>query len=99
MLKRWIPEDLGWLQPSDQGMHLLLWLAPGIDDVLLTSRAMETGVAVRAVSSMYSEGNGRPGLILGLGGFSNEQMEAAVRILAAIIMSIRKTKLRTDTTS
>ena len=90
MLERWIPKDLGWLQPSDQGMHLVLWLAQGINDVLLASRAMEAGVAVRAVSPMYSEGNGRPGLVLGLGGFSNEQMEAAVRTLAAIIMAMRK---------
>jgi GntR family transcriptional regulator/MocR family aminotransferase len=99
MLKQWIPEELGRLQPSDQGMHLLLWLANGIDDVLLASRAMEDGVAVRAVSPMYSEGNGRSGLILGLGGFSNEQMEAAIQILAAILISMRKTKLRMRTTA
>jgi GntR family transcriptional regulator/MocR family aminotransferase len=99
MLKRWIPEDLGWLQPSDQGMHLVLWLGQGIDDVLLASRALEAGVAVRAVSPMYSERNSRSGLVLGLGGFSNEQMEAAVRILAEIIMLRRKTKPRIRTTS
>lgn len=93
MLKRWIPEDLGWLQPSDQGMHMLLWLAHGIDDVLLASRAMESGVAVHAVSPMYSMSNARAGLVLGLGGFSNEQMEVAVRVLAVLIMSMRKTRL------
>jgi GntR family transcriptional regulator/MocR family aminotransferase len=91
MLERWIPKNLGWLQPSDQGMHLVLWLAQGIDDVLLASRAMEAGVAVRAVSSMYSEGNGRSGLVLGLGGFSNDQMKSAVQRLAAIMMGMRKT--------
>ena len=85
MLERWISRDLAWLQPSDQGMHLVLWLAGGIDDVLLASRALDAGVAVRAVSPMYSEGQGRPGLVLGLGGFSNDQMEAAVRSLAAIM--------------
>lgn len=91
MLKRWIPVDLGWLQPSDQGMHLVLWLASGIDDVVLASRAVEAGVAVRAVSPMYSRRNGRSGLVLGLGGFSNEEMEAAVQILAATIMSVKRT--------
>ncbi|UHL64235.1 PLP-dependent aminotransferase family protein [Paralcaligenes sp. KSB-10] len=99
MLGRWIPKDLGWLQPSDQGMHLVLWLARGIDDVLLASRAVEAGVAVRAVSPMYSTGNGRSGLVLGLGGFSNEQMEAAVRILAAIITSMRKAEPRIQAAS
>ena len=90
LIKQWIPKDLGWLQPSDQGMHLVLWLAYGIDDALLASRAMEAGVAVRAVSPMYSDGNGRSGLVLGLGGFSNEQMEAAIRILAQVIMTMKK---------
>lgn len=94
MLKRWIPADLAWLQPSDQGMHLVLWLAHGMDDTLLASRALEAGVAVRAVSPMYSAGNGRSGLVLGLGGFSNEQMEAAVHILAAIIASMKKVRPR-----
>jgi GntR family transcriptional regulator/MocR family aminotransferase len=90
MLGRWIPKDLAWLQPSDQGMHMVLWLAQGIDDTLLASRALEAGVSVRAVSPMYSEGNGCSGLLLGLGGYSNEQMEAAVRTLAAIIAGMGK---------
>lgn len=90
MLERWIPKDLGWLQPSDQGMHMVLWLAQGMDDVLLASRAVEAGVAVRPVSTMYSEGNGRSGLILGLGGFSDDQMKAAVLGLAEIMLGMRK---------
>nr|WP_315399883.1 PLP-dependent aminotransferase family protein [uncultured Duganella sp.] len=90
MLERSIPRDLGWLQPSDQGMHLLLWLAQGIDDVVLASRAMAAGVAVRPVSPMYAPGNGRAGLILGLGGFSDEQMRAAVVSLAGIMAEMRK---------
>lgn len=98
MLNRWIPKELGWLQPSDQGMHLVLWLGCGIDDIQLASGAMDAGVAVRAVSPMYSAGKGRSGLVLGLGGFSNAQMEAAVRSLAAIIMSMSQTKPLTHTT-
>ncbi|CAN7242841.1 PLP-dependent aminotransferase family protein [Pseudoduganella sp. LjRoot289] len=90
MLERWIPKDLGCLQPSDQGMHLVLWLALAMDDVLLASRAMEAGVSTRPVSPMYSEGNGRPGLILGLGGYSDDQMISAVRNLAAIIKEMAK---------
>ena len=56
MLARWIPKELGWLQPSDQGMHLVLWLAKEINDECAASRALESGVAVRAVSPMYSPG-------------------------------------------
>ena len=92
ILARWIPRELGWLQPSDQGMHLVLWLADGFDDELVTSLALESGVAVRAVSPMYSPGNGRPGLVLGLGGFSNEQMETAVQRLVTLLLTMRKAK-------
>lgn len=30
LLQDVLPSNLAWLQPSDQGMHLVLWLAPGI---------------------------------------------------------------------
>jgi GntR family transcriptional regulator/MocR family aminotransferase len=32
LLPRLLPRRLGWIQPSDQGMHLLLWLAEELDD-------------------------------------------------------------------
>lgn len=98
MLNRWIPKELGWLQPTDQGMHLVLWLECGIDDIQLAKSARAAGVVVRAVSPMYSAGQRRSGLVLGIGGFSNAQMEAAVRSLAKIIMSMSQTKPLTNTT-
>lgn len=80
-----IPADLAWLQPGDQGMHVVLWLTEGIDDTVVTAKAKEAGVAVRAVSPMYSNARRRPGLILGLGGFTDKQMDDAVKKLATII--------------
>ncbi|NYI02617.1 PLP-dependent aminotransferase family protein [Cupriavidus plantarum] len=80
-----IPSSLAWLQPGDQGMHLVLWLAAPIDDLAVAAQAMAAGVAVRAVSPLYAAGNGRPGLILGLGGYTDAQTEAAVDKLGAII--------------
>lgn len=85
IIERYISGDLAWLQPGDQGMHLVLWLAYTIDDEAVTAKAMDAGVSIRAVSPMYSEGKGKPGLILGLGGYTNEQMERAVKKLAVII--------------
>lgn len=85
IIAKWIPEELAWLQPSDQGVHLVLWLSSGVDDEWVVSQAIEAGVAIRAVSPMYSEGKSRPGLVLGLGGFDNELMGVAVKRLAAII--------------
>jgi GntR family transcriptional regulator/MocR family aminotransferase len=66
-------------------MHLVLWLADGLDDKWVASKACEVQVSVRAVSPMYAGANGRPGLILGLGGFTAEEIESATRRLAHVI--------------
>jgi GntR family transcriptional regulator/MocR family aminotransferase len=80
-----LPDDLTRLQPSDQGMHSVLWLTAQIDDVAVAQRAMKEGVAVRPVSAMYHAGEGPPGLLLGLSAFSPEQMKEAAQKLARII--------------
>lgn len=90
-IEREIPADLAWLQPSDQGMHLVLWLAPGIDDREVVKRAAEAGVAVRAVSPTYAADKPPPGLILGFGGFEDRAIEQAARRLAAVIGSVAAT--------
>lgn len=82
---RWLPPHLAWLQPTDQGMHLVLWLAPGLDDREVALQASAAGVVVRAVSPMYAGPQGKPGLILGLGGFSGQAIESAMQRLAAVI--------------
>lgn len=87
-LVRAIGDQLGGLatlQPSDQGMHLLLWLPHSRDDVDVASRALAAGVAVRPVSPMYGSRPGRPGLVLGFGGFPAEALEAGVRKLRAVL--------------
>jgi GntR family transcriptional regulator / MocR family aminotransferase len=84
-VERLLPKELAWLQPSDQGMHMVLWLSEGVDDTAVASLAAQSGVAVRAVSPMYSAGNGRAGLILGLGAFSDAEIETATRHLAKCI--------------
>ncbi|TCW77337.1 DNA-binding protein [Burkholderia sp. SRS-46] len=83
-----LPRTLAWLQPGDQGMHVVLWLADALDDREVVARAAEAGVAVRAVSPMFAPGTGRPGLVLGFGGFSPAQMEAAAQRLADVIARV-----------
>ncbi|CAH2903851.1 MAG: Transcriptional regulator, GntR family domain / Aspartate aminotransferase (EC [uncultured Paraburkholderia sp.] len=80
-----LPSEIAWVQPGDQGMHLVLWLARALDDREVAALAARAGVAVRAVSPMFSQGNGRPGLVLGFGGFSRAQMEGAAWRLAEVI--------------
>ncbi|EJM95601.1 PLP-dependent aminotransferase family protein [Herbaspirillum sp. YR522] len=85
LLGQWLPAHLGRLQPSDQGMHLLLWLHPALDDRAVAQRAAAAGVAVRPVSPMFAAGTARPGLVLGFGGFSAHRLQQAARQLAAVI--------------
>ncbi|AYQ90470.1 PLP-dependent aminotransferase family protein [Burkholderia gladioli] len=85
-----LPPELAWREPSDQGMHLVLWLAPGLDDRRVAAAALEAGVAVRPVSPMYAPGTARAGLVLGFGGYDEAVMEAAARRLAAVIVAAVK---------
>ena len=50
-------------------------------------RGLAAGVSGRAIWQMYADGGRRPGLILGLGGFTGDAMVQAVRRLAAAIMT------------
>jgi len=77
------------LQPSDQGMHLVIWLKTGIDDVQVALRAEAAGVVVRAVSSMYEGRTRRSGLMLGFGGFPADQSAMAVGRLRTVLEMLR----------
>jgi GntR family transcriptional regulator/MocR family aminotransferase len=74
-----------WVQPSDQGMHLVIWLRAGIDDVLIAAWAQSAGIVVRAISPMYAGSVRRCGLVLGFGGFAAEQLEQAVGRLRTVL--------------
>lgn len=86
-----LPRELAWIQPGDQGMHVVLWLADGIDDLDVVARAAQAGVAVRAASPMFAPGTARPGLVLGFGGFDRAQMEAAAQRLADVVADAART--------
>jgi len=88
LLQRHIGSNLAWLQPSDQGAHISLWLDTRIDDIAVARLALKKGVGVRAISPMFHSGDGRPGLVLGLGDFPYAQTEAAVKVLAGVIHSV-----------
>lgn len=88
-----IDPHLGWLQPGDQGMHMVLWLNAALCDRQVVSAAIEAGVSVRAVSPMFSPHLARPGLILGLGGFSDAQIVAAAIKLGKVMSKLFKKNL------
>ncbi|CAI0855904.1 PLP-dependent aminotransferase family protein [Serratia grimesii] len=83
-----ISPDLATLHPSDQGMHMLLWLKAGLDDRQVVRRAAEAGVAVSALSPMYASDSGKNGLILGLGGYDEAQIHRAAQTLNQVLVSL-----------
>ncbi len=82
-LAQHMPRDVA-IQPSDQGMHLLLWLPRGADDVRLAKSALAAGIAVRPISPMYKLAP-RPGLMLGFGGFAADELETAALRLRRVM--------------
>ncbi|KNC05870.1 DNA-binding protein [Pantoea sp. RIT-PI-b] len=75
------------IQPSDQGMHILLWLYESANDVEIAAKSLAAGIAVRPVSPMYADKRGRPGLMLGFGGFSLKQLHDAADVLIQLLRS------------
>ncbi|MGO4569889.1 PLP-dependent aminotransferase family protein [Rhizobium sp. 2YAF20] len=73
------------LQPSDQGMHLVLWLPLGVDDVKIADEAGKIGLIVRPISPMFANPPARFGLMLGFGGFTPAELRTAVRRLKDVL--------------
>ncbi len=70
------------IQPADQGMHIVLWLA---DDVAVAARAQAAGLAVRALSPMCHTTPPLSGLMLGFGGYTAQQLQAGVKKLRQVL--------------
>jgi GntR family transcriptional regulator/MocR family aminotransferase len=83
-IERHLPEGV-MLQPSDQGMHLVVWLPKAMSDIKVASDARSAGIVVRPVSPLYASGRGRPGLMLGFGGFPISVLETTARSLGEIL--------------
>ena len=73
------------IQPADQGMHIVVWLPEGFDDVVVASAASRVGIALRALSPMCSGHLQLSGLMLGFGGFTFEQIWDAVKGLRRVL--------------
>jgi GntR family transcriptional regulator / MocR family aminotransferase len=85
-----IRKEIPWvaIQPSDQGMHLVVWLPDGFDDCRIASLASSAGIVARAISPMCEGATCRPGLMLGFGGFTPTELKAAVARLRDVIKNV-----------
>src|SRR5437016_12024182 len=67
------------------GMHILVWLPAGTDDVAISDRAAGNGIRVGPLSPMYLTSPARSGLLLGYGRLPEEDIAPAVRSLARVL--------------
>jgi GntR family transcriptional regulator/MocR family aminotransferase len=50
-------------------------------------KGIAAGISLRVVSHMYSPGKSQSGVLLGLGGFTDEEIYAAVRTLGRVLLA------------
>jgi GntR family transcriptional regulator / MocR family aminotransferase len=69
----------------DAGMHVLAWLGKGMRDGVVSHRARELGVEAPALTTYRAKPGGRPGLILGYAAYTEQEIRAGVKKLAAAV--------------
>lgn len=76
------------------GLHVVLCLPTGLDDVEIAHFAARRGVGVQAISTFHVDTTQERGLILGFGRLPEEKIDRAVDELVAAIGSSRKSRPR-----
>jgi GntR family transcriptional regulator / MocR family aminotransferase len=77
------------VDPPDQGMHLVAYLAMGYSDAAVEKAAKQRGVLVRALSTMYVTAPPRQGLMLGFSGYPKQMIAPAVSKLMSAFDGMR----------
>lgn len=71
---------------DNAGLHMVLALPPGSDDVQIAADALAAGIAVRPLSRYYSMASrARPGLLLGYACVPETQIAPAFAVLAGVL--------------
>lgn len=96
MIEQIIPTELATLEPGDQGMHMVLWLAHGINDMEIAASALRVGVSIKAVSPTFASASKRSGLIIGLGDFETTDMHIAIQKISRLLIEAKTKNLNSD---
>ncbi|WP_433052178.1 PLP-dependent aminotransferase family protein [Dactylosporangium sp. CS-033363] len=67
------------------GLHLVVELPPGVDDLALAARAADAGLGPLALSTLRMRKAGPCGLVLGYAAHTPHELAAAVRKLATLV--------------
>ena len=92
LLREAIAEGLGedWpLSNEEAGLHLVLHLPEGVDDVAISKAAQAIDILVRPLSLYYVKGTAKPGLLFGYANVPDEQIKPLfMRLVGLIIASV-----------
>jgi GntR family transcriptional regulator/MocR family aminotransferase len=73
------------VQPVDAGLQLIGWLPQGVDDQALSLCLRQHGIVAAPMSVHYvGKPTLRPGLVLGFGGYNEQQIDDATRRMASV---------------
>lgn len=75
------------ISSEESGLHLVIQLPPGTDDVRLAQRAEEQGLSVRALSSYYLGEERERGLVVGYAYVPPEKIVYYGRLLGNVVQS------------
>ena len=81
-----LPQSLE-LVKSDGGMHCVFYLHHKLSDRQICERAEAQGLAIRPLSSYYSQKVTKQGLVIGFAGFTEAEQSKAVGLLKAIMIA------------
>ncbi|NJM52786.1 MAG: PLP-dependent aminotransferase family protein [Blastocatellia bacterium] len=73
------------IEKADAGMHLVGWLAEGLDDELIAQKAREKGLIVSPISAYSNPKLKSGGLILGYTAFDESRIKDGVKVLKQIM--------------
>ena len=85
LVERWLGP--GWLHPYDTnaGLHLVISLPAGMDDVEVADAAQRRGVVVRPLSRYYAGARRERGLVVGFACVAEQDMARPFAVLAECI--------------
>ncbi len=73
--------DVISIEAKDSGLHLIGWLADGVDEKALLFSAQKAAIDLLPLSEFDLQGNQKPGLILGYAPFKPEAIETSAKRL------------------
>ena len=73
------------IRPSDAGMHVIGWLAKGVDDQNVSRCAEERGLTIPPLSIYSLRHRQPPGLVLGYAAFSEQELQTGIMQLAELL--------------